>query len=182
MNISPDGVTVRFKTEPEDLFMAEKSGVKPNTVRIIDYYERQQLKMKLPQKIMIQHGQEIFLRTVTHVYVSEMILGKYIAIFSWTNERHHHDPTIGAHSVPVEPGPHNASVDSVPEVPIIPSIKDDFHVHTMSLDELAPLLLPRTLILDLDRHLQGKSHAEFVRGLLEMYLIKLARERGPLHD
>jgi hypothetical protein len=90
MNISPDGVTVRFKTEPEDLFLSEKSGAKPNTVRIIDHYERQQLEKKLPQKIIIQYRQEIILRTITNVYVSEKILGKYLAIFSWIDEKHHH--------------------------------------------------------------------------------------------
>ena len=31
MSISPDGMAVRFKTESESLFLAEKVGVKPNT-------------------------------------------------------------------------------------------------------------------------------------------------------
>jgi len=87
MNISPDGKTVRFKTEPEALFLAEKSGAKPNTVRIIDAYEVEQLRIHEPEKIIVQHQQEIILRTITHVYVSDMVLGKYIAIFSWTNDK-----------------------------------------------------------------------------------------------
>lgn len=148
MNISPDGVTVRFKTETEDLFYSEKSGAKPNTVRIIDSYERQQLKKELPHKIIIQHGEEIFLRTVTHVYVSEMVLGKYIAIFSWTNEKHHHP---------------------------IPNEDPDPKAHTMSLDEArepsidtsqTAILIPRTLLADLNWHRDKDTLPEFISKLL----------------
>ncbi|MEA1957589.1 MAG: hypothetical protein U9N01_04460 [Euryarchaeota archaeon] len=87
MNISPDGVTVRFKTVPEELFLAEKSGAKSNIVCILDADEYKQLRQREPQKIIIQHEQEIFLRTLTHVYVSDMILGKYLAVFSWQHIR-----------------------------------------------------------------------------------------------
>lgn len=151
MNISPDGFTVRFKTEPEDLFYSEKSGAKPNTVRIIDHYERQQLKKKLPHKIIIQHGQEIFLRTITHVYVSEMILGKYLAIFSWTNEKHHH------------PGLNENDPNAL--------------AHTMSIDEVEPaidliqtaILIPRRLVADLNTYRDKATIPEFISKLLDNY-------------
>jgi len=87
MNISPDGKTVRFKTEPEALFLAEKSGAKQNTVCIIDAYEVEQLRKHEPEKIIVQYQQEILLRTITHVYVSNGILGRYLAIFSWHHKR-----------------------------------------------------------------------------------------------
>ena len=110
MNISPDGDTVRVHTEPEVLFIAEKTGVKPNTVRIIDANEKRQLKETTPKTIIIQFQQEIIIRTITHVYVSEMILGKYLAIFSWTNEAHHHVITASSKDDPLA---HNMRIDPV---------------------------------------------------------------------
>jgi hypothetical protein len=112
MNISHDGVTVRFKTEPEELFEAEKSGAKPNTVRILDAYEADQIKHKPPTEIIIQHQQEIFLRTITHIHFNYNVLGKVIVVISWTNENHHH------HTKPNPTG-------------------HDPYAHTMSLDQLA---------------------------------------------
>jgi hypothetical protein len=86
MKISPDGKTVSFKTEPKELFLAEKSGIKSNTVRILDIDEWLQLKEKDPKKIIIQCQQEIFLRTLSNIHFGGVILGKVIAIFSWRNE------------------------------------------------------------------------------------------------
>lgn len=86
MKISHDGTTVSFKTKPEELFQLEKSGAKSNTVRILDYDEYQQLKKSNPKKIIIQYQQEIFLRTITNIYVTEDVLGKVIVVFSWTNK------------------------------------------------------------------------------------------------
>lgn len=110
MNISHDNVTVSFKTESKELFEAEKSSAKANIVEIIDGYEYAQLTKKLPKKIIIQYKQEIFLRTLSHIYFSGMILGSYLAIFSWINEKHHHPTSI--------------------------SEKPDIRDHTMSLDEV----------------------------------------------
>ena len=86
MNISYDGSTVSFKTEPEELFLAEKSGAKLNTVRILDVSEANQIKCP-PKKIIIQYQQEIFLRQLTHICIAGEALGKAIVIFSWANER-----------------------------------------------------------------------------------------------
>jgi len=83
MKISYDRKTVTFKTIQDNLFEAEKSGTKANTVRIIDADELKQLKKQEPEKIIIQHNQEIISRILTHVFVSEEILGKYLAVFSW---------------------------------------------------------------------------------------------------
>jgi hypothetical protein len=209
MRISHDGSTVSFKTEPKELFEAEKSGAKPNTVRIVDQDEYIRLVKANPKKIIVQHQQEIFLRTITNIHATEGVFGKVIVVISWKNENHHHAATretvphgpgdhtqslVGPHSVPVEPGPHNASFDYVPEMPPLPSIckcancikgneiKDDFHVHTLSPDELAPVLLPRTLIHDLGRFRQDQSHADFIRKLLVEHLNKLVEEGGPMHD
>ena len=90
MNISPDGRTVRFKTEEKGTFLAEKTGTMLNTVRIIDDYERKQLEKHQPHKIILQHGQEIILRIITDIWISAEILGHYLAMFSFTNEQHHH--------------------------------------------------------------------------------------------
>jgi hypothetical protein len=197
MNISPGGYTVRFKTEPKELFEAEKSGTKPNTVRILDIDEYHQLRKHNPKKIIIQYRQEFFLRTITNVHATKVVFGKVIVVISWTNDK---PPIVGPHSVPVEPGSHNASVGDDPEVPATSTIcrcidcircinrvmgneiKDDFHVHTMSPDKLAPVLLPLTLIHDLGRFRHGLSHADFIRELLLEHLNKLAEERGPMHD
>ena len=90
MKISHDGTTVSFKTESEELFFAEKSGSKSNTVRILDASEADQIKRAPPKKIIIQHQQEVFLCTLTHICIAGELLGKAIVIFSWANEKHHH--------------------------------------------------------------------------------------------
>jgi hypothetical protein len=99
MNISPDGVTVRFKTEPEELFLAEKSGAKSNTVRIIDNDEYEMLNAHTPKKIIIQYQEEIFLRILTNLHFAKLF-GKVIVIFSWTHEKPNQ---AHIHSVPYEP-------------------------------------------------------------------------------
>ena len=168
MNISPDGKTISFKTDTDDLFMAEKSGAKPNTVRIIDSYEHEQLKKKLPSKIILQHQQEIILRTITHVYVSEQILGKYLAVFSWTNEDHHHTkPKEEDH----DPGAHNMQLDDSASTTRSP--------HTVSLEDLASKIelpmgtmrLPIATINDLIHHSGKESVPQFISKLIETYSI-----------
>lgn len=148
MNISPDGVTVRFKTEPESLFEVEKSDAKPNTVRILDAYEADQIKRKHPTKIIIQYQREIFLRTITNIHLTPYFFGKVIAIFSWTNEEHHHTPPI--------------------------AIERDPYAHTMSINEgIEPSIaegLDRELQVTLD-NLRGKlSLNELIRKMLDCYL------------
>jgi hypothetical protein len=91
MNITPDGETVRFKTGPESLFEAEKSGAKPNTVRILDAYEADLIRRNPPTKIIIHDQQESFTRTLSHIHLNYNVLGKVIAIFSWTNENKEDD-------------------------------------------------------------------------------------------
>jgi hypothetical protein len=116
MKISHDGTTVSFKTEPEELFEAEKSGAKSNTVRILDASEADQIKCP-PKKILIQCGQEIFLRSLTHICIAGELLGKAIVIFSWQeNEKHNpfkHIPGIDEESnsthTPAEDGPSEPS-------------------------------------------------------------------------
>jgi hypothetical protein len=87
MNISHDGITVSFKTEPEELFLAEKSGAKPNTVRIIDKDEYEMINTHPPKKIIILYQEEIFLRTLTNLHFAKLF-GKAIVIFSWAHEKH----------------------------------------------------------------------------------------------
>ena len=147
MNISHDGKTVSFKTVPEELFLAEKSGAKPNTVRIIDHYEYKQLKKKQPEKIMIRHKHGIFLRTLVHVYVSEMILGKYLAIFSWTNVKHLH--TISADNN-FDPLAHTMSLGATAEPPI----------------DMSTIDLPKSLINRMGRYIGNDTFPEFISKLL----------------
>jgi hypothetical protein len=257
MNISYDGKRVTFKTAPKELFEAEKSGTKPNTVRILDIEEYHQLRKHNPKKIIIQYQHEIFLRTITNIHATKGVFGKVIVVISWTNERYHHTipeetvspghgdhtpglddnleipivppihirsggkvtgevtftmtegenaPAVGPHSVPVEPGPHNASAEQRPDMPTMPSIDKCVNCirgmqeeeeqgptpeSPTNLDELALVLLPRTLIDALGRHRRGKSHADFVKELLiahlgeeaeAAYRDKRAEERGPMHD
>lgn len=93
MSISPDGMTVRFITEPEGLFEAEKTGAKPNTVRLLDAFEADLIRRNPPTKIIIQHQQEVFLRDLTHIHETA-VLGKFIVVFSWTNAPHQHTPPV----------------------------------------------------------------------------------------
>ena len=164
MNINSDGTTVRFKTEPEWLFRAEKSGAKSNTVRLIDEDEFKQLKKKRLVKITIQHQQEIFIRDITHVYVSEMILGKHLAIFSWAHNEHHH---------------------------IVDAKTDhDTLAHTMSPDALQEPTIDLLFTLSVSKRtlaiLQGLAHGRtmdsVIRELHEAYLAKRFEEVGPCHD
>ena len=151
MNISPDGVTVSFKTERESLFLAEKSGNKSNTVRIIDQYEYKQLKKSLPHKIMIRRQHEIFLRTLTHVYVSDMVLGQYIAIFSWTDEDHHHIISTPSEDDPLA---HDMRIDSVePEIEALES----------------KITLPTMLLADLDGYRGKDTYSALISKMLEAY-------------
>ena len=223
MNISPDGMTVRFKTEPEELFQLEQSGVKSNTVRILDYSEYQQLKKNNPKKIIIQYQQEIFLRTITNIYVTEDVLGKVIVIFSWTNEKHHHpipgdtepcasckhsqsldepiylrsgekttgtvtlpiteeetSPSVGPHSVPVEPGDHNLDPDrsTSPDkvAGVIPSSE------APSIDESVVVIITKRMFETLRNFRHGCSITYIIQELYDFYCTKHAEEVGPLHD
>lgn len=104
MKIDHDGTTVTFKTEPEELFLAEKSGAKSNTVRFLDLDEWRLSKKSNPKKIIVQYKQEIFLRTLTSIYFGGVVLGKVLAIFSWqSNEKHNpfkHIPGIDFKHIP----------------------------------------------------------------------------------
>jgi len=86
MNISHDGTTVSFKTEPEELFLAEKSGRKSNTVRVLDKKEYFRLVNLAPEKIVIQYQHEIFRRTISDSRVVGDLLGKLIVVLSWRDE------------------------------------------------------------------------------------------------
>ena len=223
MNISPDGMTVRFKTEPESLFEAEKSGAKQNTVRIMDVYEADQIRRKPPKKIFIQHQQEIFLRTLTHIHFNYNVLGKVIVIFSWTNEKHHHpipgdtepcasckhsqsldepiylrsgekttgtvtlsiteeetSPSVGPHSVPVEPGDHNLDPDrsTSPDkvAGVIPSSE------APSIDESVVVIITKRMFETLRNFRHGCSITYIVQELYDFYCTKHAEDEGPLHD
>ena len=156
MKINYNGTTVTFKTESKELFEVEKSGAKSNTVRILDTDEWRQLKKpdsNGPKMIITQYQQEIFLRHLTNVYLGGVILGKCIVIFSWEPKgRYGHSQRIKEH----------------------PSGLRD---HNMSLDELSPILLPRSLIHDLGTHRRNRSHAEFIFDLLDEHIIFQATEQ-----
>ena len=182
MNISPDGVTVRFKTEPEDLFMAEKSSAKPNTVRILDIDEYHQLRKHNPKKIIIQHQQEVFLRTITNIHATKGVFGKVIVVISWTNEEHHH-------AMPIEPGPgdHNMRLDPTGvclrngETATETVKSDAAGAAPIDLSQIA-ILIPRTLLAGLNLQRRTTPIPEFISKLLEEYRTTRAEERGPLHD
>ena len=163
MKISPDGTTVSFKTEPEELFLAEKSGDKPNTVRILDALEADFIKREPPTKIIIQYQQEIFQRTITNIS-GGVIYGKDIVIFSWTNEEHHHT--------------------------IFNNTGRDPCAHTMSFDEVAAETCPATEQPSLDHNFvaigiskqmfntlrnrfSGRTMNSVIQELYETFLYKL---------
>ena len=151
MNISPDGVTVRFGIIDDDaLYYAEKSGSKPNTVQIIDQHDREKLRKQLPQKILIQSQDDMFLRTLTNVHVSDRVLGKYLAVFSWTNEKHHHHTARENDS---DIGDHYISADEEPPI---------------DLSQTA-ILISRSLLADLNWSRGAETLPAFISKLLESY-------------
>jgi hypothetical protein len=87
MNIRYDGVTVRFITEQQELFLTEKSGAKPNLLCLMDFDEWTLLKKHNPTKIIIQHQQEIFLRTLTNIHLEGEMLNTWVVTFSWTHDQ-----------------------------------------------------------------------------------------------
>jgi hypothetical protein len=161
MNISHDGVTVRFKTEPEELFLAEKSGAKSNTVRIIDNDEYEMLNARTPKKIIIQYQEEIFLRTLTNLHFAKLF-GKVIVIFSWANEKHHH-------SMPEQDPDQEAHIHSMPYEP---SIDERFVAITISKGM-------HSLIQSIAH---GRTMNMVIQELYERYMFQISEERGPLHD
>jgi hypothetical protein len=161
MNISPDGTTVTFKTAPKELFLAEKSGAKSNTVRILDIEEYELLLAHTPIKIIIQYQQEIFLRTLTNLHFAKLF-GKVIVIFSWTNEEHSVSFEHGDLSV----GPQEEEEEEEP------SIDERFAAITISNGTLA--------LLQSIAH--GRTMNMVIKELYEEYMCTRAKEWGPRHD
>jgi hypothetical protein len=162
MNISPDGVTVHFKTEPEELFLAEKSGAKSNTVRILDLDDWKRINSSPPKKIIIQNQQEVILRTLTHICRAGVLLGKVIVIFSWTHEKQHH-------STP-EQDPYK--IAHIHSMPYEPSIDERFVAITISKGTLS--------LIQSIAH--GRTMNKVIQELYERYMFPISEERGPLHD
>jgi hypothetical protein len=166
MNISHDGVTVRFKTEPEELFLAEKSGTKPNTVRIIDTDEYEMLNAHTPKKIIIQYQEEIFLRTLTNLHFAKLF-GKVIVIFSWTHEKHQ---PAHIHSMPYEPGNYKPCAEEV-DPDENPSMKQ-----TLSPEEQGSHRYEQTIKIStslrkkLDSYRYAKMYDTFISELLANYI------------
>jgi hypothetical protein len=153
MNIGPDGNSVRFQTKSKELFEAEKSGAKSNTVRIMDLEEWRLLRKCDPKKIIIQHQQEIFLRTITNIHYGGVLLGKVLGIISWQgNERHN-------------PFKHIQGIDKS-EPPL--------YVQAINIS------LPLREKLDIARG--DKTYDELIFKLLNDFIQKHAEEVGPLHD
>lgn len=208
MNISVDGVTVRFKTEPEELFEAEKSGAKPNTVRILDAYEAGQIRRKPPTKIIIQHQQEIFLRTITNIHMTADFFGKVIAIFSWSNEivRDPYAYTMGLdEQEPFPPLRYQAINVSLPLLKRLDAFRGEkthdeviskllgffykppSHQHTMpqnseERDGFVAVTLSKQMHHTLQHRFSGRTINSVVQELYETYLYKLAVEEGLLRD
>lgn len=167
MNISPDWLTVRFHTEPNELFEAEKSGAKPNTVRILDANEYRQLRQANPQKIIIQHEQEFFVRTITHIYVTDIIFEKVAVVISWINEKHHHPTSI---SEKPDIRDHTMSLDEVHSMPI--EGKPD------TIDEADPepplpvqaIYISLHVFEKLNFYRGAKTTNEFISDMLDVYL------------
>ncbi len=187
MNISHDGTTVSFKTNPQELFLTEKSGAKPNTVRIVDNDEYEMLTTHTPKKIGIRCQEERFIRTLTNLHFAKLF-GKVIVIFSWADDTHHHsvsntsyahtmsigqldsfvNPLPGHHSVPIEQGPHN------------PGLQQE---ETSSIDErFAAITISNGTLALLQRIAYGRTMNSVIRELYEAYIEKKSTERGPQHD
>lgn len=157
MNISPDGTTVTFKTAPKELFLAEKSGAKPNLLCLMDFDEWHLLKKHNPTKIIIQYQQELFIRTLTNIHLEGEMLNTWIVTFSWT-----HDQLDKKDETPAE------MCQAVEE----PSIDERFAAITVSNGTLA--------LLQSIAH--GRTMNMVIKELYEEYMCTRAKERGSRHD
>lgn len=206
MKINYDRKTVSFKTEPEELFEAEKSGAKSNTVRILDAAEADRIKRDPPAKIIIQYDQEIFLRTLTNICEVGDMLGKVIVIFSWKPQPASNETDNLSSDVLTAPSltddafavvtvsknllgllqsiAHGRSMNSVIQELYEASQYQQFKMeekgldpkaHIISPDEgeppidlnLTPILIPRSLLSDLNWHRGNDTLPEFISKLLK---------------
>lgn len=175
MDISPDGNIIRFKTKSKELFEVEKSGAKPNTVKILDVSEADRIRHTPPEKIIIQRQRETFFRTLTDINLDYNVLDKVIAIFSWTNKKHHHptpndtehDPC--AHTMGLDDPPREATVNADPHVHTI-------HAHDEPLEYTANISLPVRKRLDAYR--AEKTYDSFISKLVEYYKWSCVRTKS----
>lgn len=207
MNISHDGTTVSFKTEPEEVFLAEKSGAKSNTVRIVDNDEYERLNMHTPKKIIIRYKQELFLRTLTNLYFAKLF-GNVLVIFSWEHPKKHphsdhvhvttepdlHSPLShsmrlddepysaslpGPHSVPFEQGAHSVGLQQEVETPA----EMCETVEEPSIDtRFAEITISNGTLALLQSLAHGRTMNRVIKELYKRYMCAEAKEKVALHD
>lgn len=169
MNISPDGVIVRFKTESEELFEWERLDRKANTVRILELDEWKRINASPPKKIIIQNNeQEVFIRTLTNIFRVGVLFDKVLVIFSWRNEHN-----LAPNESGKDPYAHSVSLE---EMDVVGDYESEIspRVHTEPTQTriktpTSPILLPIALIADLMRHRRNRTLDEFISELLADY-------------
>jgi len=84
-----EGNTVIFQSMPV-MYEKEESGVKPNTVRILEFHEEVELMKASERLTHIQiresYHNSKFIRELTDVSKIGELLGKSVYIFSWRHE------------------------------------------------------------------------------------------------
>jgi len=83
MDLSPDGVTLRVETPNDGMFEAEKEGRKMNVDLLATLDEYHELLQKAPEKIIVSHNYELFLREISNICLIGSISGKQIVNVSW---------------------------------------------------------------------------------------------------
>ena len=94
MSISPDGKVIRVFTLSPYTFAIEKSGRKANAIIRLNTDEYRKIISTPPKKIVIQHEQAIFTRTITDITLIEEILEEYIVNVSWEQHTTEHAHTL----------------------------------------------------------------------------------------
>jgi hypothetical protein len=86
MRVADDGTTIIFRSTSE-WFELERSGLKPNTIRLLDKAEYDLLTIADCRKVRIAHVDDAyppFTRDITFAGRLDWVLGKVLYMVCWT--------------------------------------------------------------------------------------------------
>ena len=147
MSISPDGKVIRVFTLSPYTFATEQSSRKANAIIRLNADEYRKIVSTPPKKIVIQHEQAIFTRTITDITLIEEILEEYIVNVSWEQHTTDHVHT-------------SENSDSQ-------CLKEE--------DEYRLIPVSTRLLHELDEHKADLSYNQYIKNLL-MFYTKVAHE------
>ena len=146
MSISPDGKVIRVFTLSPYTFAIEKSGRKANAIIRLNTDEYLKIISTSPKKIVIQHEQAIFTRTISDITLVEEILGMKLVNISWEQHTTEHTHTF----------------ENV----------DPNYTHSQCLEEEGEyrlITVSTRLLHELDEHKADLSYNQYIKNLLMFY-------------